>query len=135
MAAEGKAPNLVTPGASPLDAPLQFRARSQGAAQVVELVGSLHSGDADHVRTSLAPFVQVEKPQVVLDLSQLTFIVSAGLSALISAQREARRRGGSVHLAAARPTIANLLRVTRLDEMFAIYGSLQDALAAMPSQN
>jgi anti-anti-sigma factor len=134
MDAQGKQ-NPGQPDADVLDAPLRLTARSVGAVQVLEVAGSLHTGDEERLRSGLWPLLEFDAPRVVIDLAGLTFIVSAGLSTLIGAQKEARRRGGRVYLAAARPSIANLLRVTRLDAMFTTHASVHDALQSALAKN
>jgi anti-anti-sigma factor len=59
---------------------------------------------------------------IALDLSQVTFIDSAGLQTLVALDRHARAAGGSVHVAAAS------LPVARLFELAALHASPADVL-------
>ena len=66
------------------------------------------------------------KSLVVLDLSQILFIDGAGLEGLVDAMRGITE---SAQLRLAEPTwqVRNVLRLTRLDRVFHIYSSVEEA--------
>ena len=65
---------------------------------------------------------------LVIDLSGVAFCDVSALAVLIGMQRRARGLGITVRLAAPRPQLAKLLRVTGLDQHFTICATLDDAL-------
>ncbi|MGI5202446.1 STAS domain-containing protein [Spirillospora sp. CA-108201] len=67
----------------------------------------------------LAGLIADRGPDVVVDVSGLTFCDARGLAALVAADELARRRGGAVTLARPRPQMAKILRLTGLDRRFA----------------
>ena len=79
-----------------------------------------------HLLSVLGPGVRL----LVIDLSGVSFCGVAGLAVLIGAQRRARGQGITVRLAAPRPQMAKLLRITGLDRSFTICATLDDALPA-----
>jgi anti-sigma B factor antagonist len=62
---------------------------------------------------------QISK-NIVVDLTNVTFIDSSGLAALVRARITAESRGGSLTLTGADEAINDLLRLTRLDQFFEI---------------
>lgn len=65
--------------------------------------------------------------RIVLDLEAVEFIDSSGLGAIVSVMKQhtpARR----VDLAALQPAVANVFRLTRLEEVFVIHPTAQDAV-------
>lgn len=76
-----------------------LRARECDGHVVVALRGELDSADAAEVTAALAA-VAAREPQIVVDLSGLEFIDSAGVAALERARGHARRAGGDLLLAA-----------------------------------
>jgi anti-sigma B factor antagonist len=68
--------------------------------------------------------------RVVIDLTQVTFVDSSGLGALIVARKSARERGGSMSLVSPPPAVRRLLGSTHLDDVFATYDSLDQAVNA-----
>jgi anti-anti-sigma factor len=75
--------------------------------------------------TSLA-----EESRVVIDLSEVPFMDSAGLGALIGGIRRARENEGEVVVACSRPTLTRLLHTTGFDRIVPVTESIEEATAA-----
>lgn len=69
------------------------------------------------------------QPVVVLDLSGLQFIASAGLGALVAMRELVRVRGGELRLAAPTPAVLEILTITGLGRLFPLYGDITQAEA------
>ncbi|AAV96636.1 STAS domain-containing protein [Ruegeria pomeroyi] len=69
--------------------------------------------------------------RVVLDLSQVTFIDSSGLGAIVASMKQL---GGNrrLDLAGLTPVVDKVFRLTRMDTVFNLFTTLDDALAASP---
>lgn len=67
---------------------------------------------------------------LVIDLDQVTFIDSAGLSALVGTANRAAAHGTSLHVVCARPKTLKLFRLTGLDRRLPPAPTLDEALAA-----
>ncbi|MGW0119656.1 STAS domain-containing protein [Streptomyces sp. NPDC003327] len=68
---------------------------------------------------------------LVLDLSALSFMDSSGLNVVIKAAREARERGGDVHLVAPTPAVRRLLEITGLTVTTPVHEDIEEALATV----
>lgn len=65
--------------------------------------------------------------RVILDLGKVEFIDSSGLGAIVAAMKQldgARR----LDLAGLTPTVDKVFRLTRMDTVFRLYPSLEDAM-------
>ena len=71
--------------------------------------------------------------RVLIDLSGVPFMDSAGLGALIGGVRRVRESGGEVAVACSRPTIAKLLMTTGFDRIVTVSESLEEAEDALVS--
>lgn len=69
--------------------------------------------------------------QLVIDLSEVPFMDSAGLGALIGGIRRAREHGGEVAVACSRPTLTRLLHTTGFDRIVPVTETLEEAVAAL----
>jgi anti-sigma B factor antagonist len=65
---------------------------------------------------------------LVIDLSQVQFIDSSGLGALLSGFKNANLRASSFALAGPQPRVSSMFELTRLHRVFEIYPGLQEAL-------
>jgi anti-sigma B factor antagonist len=93
------------------------------AATIVHLRGELDLGTREAVRERLLRALQHSASLLILDLSRVSFCDAAGLGVLVGVQHEARTLNIALGLAAPRPHVARVLRLTGLDRSFAMYGT------------
>jgi anti-anti-sigma factor len=62
-------------------------------------------------------------------MSTVIFMDSSGLSALIAVMKRARAGGGELVLFGVRPAVREILNLTRLDGVFSVCGSEEEAIA------
>lgn len=72
-----------------------------------------------------------ETNRLVIDLSEVPFMDSAGLGALIGGIRKVRDNDGDVAVACDRPTLTRLLHTTGFDRVVPVSESISAALAAL----
>ncbi len=72
--------------------------------------------------------LNVDRPRVVLDCSQVKQLDSAGIQVLLRCLEEAMKRNGDVKLAAIPPGAAAILALTRVDRLFEAFDSTADAV-------
>jgi anti-sigma B factor antagonist len=108
---------------------LSIHVHVNGDMQVFELVGSLDIATSPTVRAALTSASERGSHRLVVDLTQVDFLDSTGLGALIGGQRRAKEFNGEVRLVAKEGQILRLLRITGLLKVFAVYATLDDALA------
>ena len=93
-------------------------------------VGELDAFTVSQFRQSLAELAS--SPRLLLiDLSAVGFVDSAGLGALIGGIRRARELGGDVAVACNRPTLTRLLRTTGFDRIVTVAETIEEAAAAL----
>lgn len=68
---------------------------------------------------------------LLIDLSDVPFMDSAGLGALIGGIRRAREADGAVAVACSRPALTRLLHTTGFDRIVPVTESVEDAEAAL----
>lgn len=65
---------------------------------------------------------------VVVDMSRTRFCDSAGLNALVAANRRARAEGSEVRLVVTSESVTRIVELTGVDRVIPIYASLEEAL-------
>ncbi|MGA2102168.1 MAG: STAS domain-containing protein [Candidatus Sulfotelmatobacter sp.] len=68
--------------------------------------------------------------QVVLDLSELVFVDSSGLGALIACLRQVSATGGDLKLCGLSVQVRALFELVRMHHLFSIYNTRDEALRA-----
>ena len=97
-------------------------------AVVVTLTGELDADTARHLRGLVAEHLLAGPGNLVLDLSGLSFVDSAGLAAMISADKGVRRAGMRLVLAAPRAPVRKIMRLTGIDAVLTTADTVSDAL-------
>jgi anti-sigma B factor antagonist len=97
---------------------------------VVALHGEIDIATVPALRRRLLNALQHSTDLLVLDLSAVSFCDASGLTLLIDVRQRARASGITVRLAAPRPPMARLLRITGLDRSFAVHPTLSSALVS-----
>ncbi len=110
---------------------MKFEVTKNGKATVLKLRG--RKLDATVCPELKAEFLVLCKPKVtqvlVVEMSEVTFCDSSGLSALLIADRTMREHGGRVHLVGVNKKIIDLMKISQLDRVFAISDKIADAIA------
>jgi anti-anti-sigma factor len=97
---------------------------------VLTLAGEIDRDSSKDLREAADQAVRRGRRHLILDLTKVTFCDSSGLSLFIDLHRQAGAGGGWLRLAGARPELRSMLRVTRLDQLFALYDTVEAATEA-----
>ncbi|NRQ49154.1 STAS domain-containing protein [Aeromicrobium stalagmiti] len=106
---------------------LSISDRSAGDFHVVALAGDI---DIETARDLRAHIVDRADPtsKLVIDLSDVEFMDSSGLGALVSGWQMTRDEG-DFRLAGANPAVHRVLTITGMEDVFQVFGSVEDATA------
>jgi anti-sigma B factor antagonist len=88
-------------------------------------VGALDAYSAPGARKCMALLSSV--PKLIVDLSEVPFIDSAGLRALLASIRRVRDSGGQVAVCSAQPQVRGLLDAVALGTVVCIAGTVEEA--------
>jgi len=113
-----------------------LEAAGDGAA-VLHVTGNVNSSNAVELLDRLEAVVAAGRPGMALDLSRLAHITSAGMRALLLAERAAVKAGGTLVLYGLHGMTLELFEVGGFLEMFTVAGSREEALrlAAGPAKS
>jgi anti-anti-sigma factor len=117
-----------------LDTSMIYTQEVHGTATIFRLEGSL-MGDSTQQQFKDAVLKLLERGQkhIILDFSRVRNVNSAGLGSLITLFSRTRSVGGEFILAAVPQNVRNLLHITRLDTVFVISDTVEDALKRLGS--
>lgn len=100
-------------------------------AVVIALADEIVSRDDQAVVTqAIATELDGGKTTFVLDLSDVPYVSSLGIAALVAAYVKVNRGGAKLRLVNPRPKVASILEMTKVADMFRTYTSVEEALGA-----
>lgn len=109
--------------------PLELRERKEGRVLVIEALGSLDGHTFVQLEERLRQAFKGRCFDLVLDLSKLHYIASAGVGVLISFQQQAKQQGGGLQLVGPTAAVREVFSILGLDALFTIRADLATALA------
>jgi anti-sigma B factor antagonist len=95
---------------------------------VMQLPEQLDGKDIQHLVGELAPMLEPQRPRIVLDCSRIKRIDSAGVEALLHCLEEAMKRDGDLKLAAVSPESKVIFDLMRLDGIFEMFTTPEEAI-------
>ena len=96
--------------------------------QLVEIYGDVDLKTARSFRAALDEAAQDGKERLIVDMSEVPFMDSSGLAALIGAQKALRARTQLIVVCP--ENLRRIFEVTRLDTIVSVVTSLPEALVA-----
>ena len=99
---------------------------------VVSPVGRIDQSSADAFQEALTPHLARctgGEDRLIVDLSGLEYISSAGLRVLMLAAKQSKAQGGTLLLTGLQPLVQEIFEISRFTMVFGITPSLREALA------
>jgi len=105
-----------------------------GATVATIPVEELDASNSGEFKRDIAP-VLASQSKLVLDLSQLHFVDSSGLGAMLSCLRQLSAKGGDLKLCAMSKQVRALFELVRMHRIFEIYTTKEEAVHAFQPQH
>ena len=109
---------------------LNISVESFKRVNLVKVAGRVDSSNASQLDNQLKELMSNGRYKLVLDLSQVNYLSSAGLRTMVGAVRECKKHRGDVRLANVSERVAEVLKLAGLD---AIFQTFEDKTAAVGS--
>lgn len=109
---------------------MQINESPRGGALLISASGRLDSGSAGELEAVLPARVQ-DHDKIVLDLSGVPYVSSAGLRVLLIGAKAARSKGHKLVLAGLAPSVREVFDISGFTAIFAIEADAESALAGL----
>ena len=106
----------------------------EGSVTIIEPKGKITIGEGDVLlREEISKLLAENKKQLVLDLSGVSYMDSAGVGELVSVYTSVKNRGGELKLSCLTKKIKDLLQITQLMTIFDTHESTPEAVRSFSS--
>ena len=99
-------------------------------AYVVTAAGRVDSSNANELDTTLAQLISDGQAKLVLELTAVSYMSSAGLRAIVSALRAAKKKRGDVRIAAPSKRVAEVFELAGLNPLFETFDDVETAVSS-----
>lgn len=116
---------------------MNVSSRRYANAVVLAVSGRLDQDTCDVFRGDLARHVEDSARDggaIVLDLSALEYVSSAGLRCFMLASRQAKSLSGRIYVAALQSVVAEIFKISHFDLVFRVFPSVREALGAVSAE-
>ena len=93
------------------------------------ITGDIDINSSPDIRKSFEKCVNAKAMKVLVNLSGVSYVDSSGLATLVEMLKRTRAYGGKLRLAGLAAKVRSLFEITKLEKLFEIYDSEQDATA------
>jgi anti-sigma B factor antagonist len=101
---------------------------------ILALAGRLNQASADALHAAAMEIAGDDSSRaLVVDMGGVDFIASVGIRSLIRPSQALSMRGGKLAVANLNPQIDEFFRLTGLDQMFRVFGTVDEAIAGIAS--
>ena len=110
---------------------MEIKTREEGnSVLVVDVSGDLDARNAGDLKLALNEKIEEGAVWILINLSEVPYMDSAGLGVLVSGLKNTNRQNGDLRLWGLQPDVRNIFELTRLNKVFQIF---EDEAAAMAS--
>ena len=106
------------------------RTKDASGVAIVQVEGQLIVGNRHELKELVQAALGQGERRLLIDFSRTGYIDSSGLGALVSISKKIREAGGELRLSGLNEDLRSLFELTKLDTLFAIAETPQQALAS-----
>jgi anti-anti-sigma factor len=110
---------------------MELQVKEYKRVAAVQPKGRVDSNTAPELEAALIKLQGEGRTHIVLDLSEVEFLSSAGLRVMVSTMKNLRKGTGDLVVACPNPRAREVLRLAGLDTVFSIYETREAAIASV----
>ena len=103
---------------------------TKGNIDIIAISGSIDALTSSEFVKVLNDHIHDGHPNVIVDFTNVEFMSSAGLRAILASVKEARASGGDFRLASPQPSIDKVLKMAGYHNILKIFPTVAEALAS-----
>lgn len=108
--------------------------RQENGITTIAVSGSVDALTAADLSNVINGQITAGNVRLVLDLTTLEFMSSAGLRTLLGAVKESRSNGGDLRIASSNPGIDKVLRMSGFNTIAKVFTTSSDAISSFAAQ-
>jgi len=107
---------------------VEHNTTSQDNVTIIALKGELDLSCVEEVKPVFLGLLDEDHPNIVIDMKELEFMDSSGLSLIVEVFKRVRVGKGDMKLARLNDSVTKLFEMTRLNQVFEIYDSVPESV-------
>jgi anti-sigma B factor antagonist len=109
---------------------LELSRREEQNLPIIDLDGEIDVYTVPRFKECLSKIIEEGHRKILVNLTQVGYMDSSGFGALLGATKRLRPEGGKLGLVGCNQVISRMLKITRLNTIFDLFETEEDALRA-----
>ena len=109
---------------------IETNLRHQDDVPVLDVTGEIDIYTTPQFKEAVSAAIDQNKPAIVINMAKVTYMDSSGFGTLLSATKRLRPLDGALYLSGCNEAIQRMLQITRLNTIFGVYSTEEEAVAA-----
>jgi anti-sigma B factor antagonist len=109
---------------------VEINVSAHNQVTLVEVSGRIDSMNADELGKALSNAMDSGDTQLVLDLSSVEYMSSAGLREMVNSLKKAKKAAGDLRIAQPSDRVREVLEMAGLDTIFRIFSNQAEAISS-----
>ena len=110
---------------------MALRTEKKGEVVICSIDGEIDINTAPLIKKNFEKVIAAKSPKVVIDFKSVTYVDSSGLATLVEFLKHIRGYGGILKLSCLSSKVKSLFEITKLDKLFEMYPSEEEAIASI----
>ncbi|MBF0330106.1 MAG: STAS domain-containing protein [Nitrospirae bacterium] len=106
---------------------MEINIREYKGGKVIEVLGEIDLYSSPLLRNQLMFFVKKKESLLIVDFGGVSYIDSSGIATFVEGLKGVMSFGGKMKMFGLRPAIMEIFSFSKLDKVFDIYGTIEDA--------
>jgi len=107
---------------------MDISVRKSDQINIVSIAGSIDALTADQITGCIDERINSGEKHLLLDLSGVEFMSSAGLRVILGALKALRKQGGNLDIAGAQAGVERVLKMSGFSRILKIYDNVDNAI-------
>ena len=110
---------------------MKIEQRSKNNVEILELAGELDFHSSPELREKLQELIKKQAAKILINLKKVSYIDSSGLATFVETLQKMKRQSGRLILSDLAPAVRSVFEIAKLDHIFQLTGSEQEALVML----
>jgi len=106
---------------------MQITEKKNEDVSIYSINGDIDINSSPHIRKAFDKPINDKVKKIVINLTDVSYIDSSGLATLVEMLKKTRCYGGKIRLTNLAAKVKSLFEITKLEKLFDIYDSEEDA--------
>lgn len=110
---------------------MEYEIRQDAGVTILNLSGEIDVGCASHFRKTIMNLIEQDAERLLVNLSDVIYIDSAGLSVLIAAHRKAQKENRKFGLCNPQQPVRQVFNITGVNKVMLLYPNVEAGIHAL----